>query len=62
MLRTRAKAWGVSGECCEDDDGQHKSLDDSLLRIIPVWESLPESLRKEVEATCLQPVSRNISK
>ena len=60
-VTTRAKPLGVSGECCEDSDCRYKSLDDSLLSIIAVWETLPESIKKELEAICLQPALCDIS-
>ena len=61
-VRMREKPLGVSGECCEDTDCQYKSLDDSLLRIIAVWETLREPIKKEVDAKCLEPASRDLSK
>jgi hypothetical protein len=33
-------------------------IDPGLWNIIKAWHTLPESLRKEVEAKCLEPVSR----
>ena len=34
-------------------------IDSGLWEIIKVWHTLPEVLRKEVEAMCLEPASRD---
>ncbi len=60
-VTTRAKPLGVFWECPDGSNCQCMSLDDSLLRIIAVWETLPESIKKEVDAMCIQPASRDSS-
>jgi hypothetical protein len=53
----------LSGECGEVTDCRRLAgIDAGLWNIIRVWHTLPEQIRKEVEAICLQPVSRDISK
>jgi hypothetical protein len=59
-VTTRPKPLGALGECCEDSDCQYKPLDDSLLRIIAVWEILPVSRKKGVNRKSIASVQSKI--
>lgn len=47
-----ATSLGVIWEDCGDAKCPFMSLDDRLLKIIGVWERLPENIKKEVETMC----------
>ncbi|MCH7728789.1 MAG: hypothetical protein IH991_20235 [Planctomycetes bacterium] len=46
---------------CQCPDVSHclplSAIDEKLKRIIGVWDTLPERIRTEVEALCLEPAS-----
>ena len=62
QLKSALEALGGNWE-----DGQFSDchclagIDAGLGQIIKVWHALPEALRKEVEAMCLEPASREMS-
>ena len=59
QLTSALNVLGVSGECLEYTDCHRMAgIDAGLWKIINVWHTLPEAVRKEVEPKCLEPASR----
>ncbi len=60
QLASALDVLGGNGEDGEFTDCHRMAgIDATLWGIIKVWRTLPELLRKEVEAICLQPASRD---
>ncbi len=57
-LTASGKSLGVSGEWVEYNDCRLMAeIDPTLKKIIHVWDTLPESIRKAVETICLHSIS-----